>query len=332
MDIIVNDKHGTHEPVAELFNGERTAHAETARRFTRITAALSSAGYPFTGVRRRVPRPALAAVHDDGYLTFLAGAGRGLAPEESRYPSVFHPGVETPSRSPLAVLGTYATDMYTPIMAGTYMAAVWAASTAYEAALGVTTGRTAYALCRPPGHHAGRRTMGGYCYLNNTAVAAAVLAASGKTAVLDVDFHHGNGTQDIFWRRGDVLTVSVHADPDRKFPYYTGFSSETGAGAGAGANANFPLPLGTSDRAYDRTLEAALARIAAFGPRYLVVALGLDTHESDPVGGFRLTTPYYRRMAGRIAALGVPAAIVQEGGYDTRTLGENVVSFLSGWD
>ena len=191
--------------------------------------------------------------------------------------------------------------------------------------------RSAFALCRPPGHHAGRDYLGGYCHLNNAAIAAeAAIAAGRKVAILDVDYHHGNGTQDIFWARGDVLFVSLHADPKTDYPFFWGHADETGEGAGEGATLNLPLPQGTDLAAYLPALEQGLARIAGFGADLLVISFGADTWEGDPISRFRLTTADYAVMAGRIAALGLPTLVVMEGGYAVDALGANVMSFLGG--
>lgn len=173
--------------------------------------------------------------------------------------------------------------------------------------------------------------MGGYCYLNNAAVATEYLSGFGKVATLDVDFHHGNGTQHIFYHRSDVLTISIHAHPDWKFPFFSGYENEVGTGAGEGFNRNFALTEGTTDSQYQTVLEQALEHIREFRPDYLVISLGLDTHESDPIGGFRLTSEYFTEMARSIADLQLPTVIIQEGGYNTDLLGKNVVAFLDGF-
>ena len=209
----------------------------------------------------------------------------------------------------------------------------WSAQTALTALDAVLGGEpAAFALCRPPGHHAGADYLGGYCYLNNAAIAAqAALAAGRRVAVLDIDYHHGNGTQDIFLARGDMFFASIHADPATDYPYYWGHADERGAGDGEGANLNLPLPRGTAFPAYERPLGAALDMVAARSPDLLVVSFGADTYEGDPISGFNLRTDDYPRLASRIAALGVPTLIVMEGGYAVDDLGRNVSAFLSGF-
>ena len=192
-------------------------------------------------------------------------------------------------------------------------------------------GDTAYALCRPPGHHAFSDLAGGFCFLNNAAIAAEALRARGlRPSILDVDVHHGNGTQGIFYRSGDVLTVSIHADPARFYPFFWGHAQERGEGNGLGANLNLPLPRGTDDTGFHRALDKALERVTSFGADVIVVALGLDAHEDDPFQGLAVTTAGFRSIAAAIAATGLPLLLVQEGGYVSGALGGNLTSFLTG--
>lgn len=229
-------------------------------------------------------------------------------------------------------LGYYCTDSTTPILANTWEAAYWAAQLALSAASHVQQhGGTAYALCRPPGHHAYADMYGGYCFLNNAAIAAHWLAQGGaKVAIVDVDYHHGNGTQAIFYDRDDVFFCSIHADPDEEYPYYCGFAHEKGAGAGYGRTLNLPLPLGTADTAYLETLDRALTRTAQFDPDFLIISLGVDTALGDPIGRFRLTESAFHKMGGQFKQLNKPTLILQEGGYRLDTLGQNVLAFLRG--
>ena len=194
----------------------------------------------------------------------------------------------------------------------------------------MAAGGAAYALCRPPGHHAFADLAGGFCFLNNAAIAAEALRRKGlRPAILDVDVHHGNGTQGIFYARGDVLTVSIHADPLRFYPFYWGHAQERGEGAGRGCNLNLPLARGTGDDDYLATLATALQAVESFGADVIVIALGLDAHENDPFKGLRVTTPGFSRIAEAIAATGLPLLIVQEGGYVSDDLGQNLTAFLS---
>jgi acetoin utilization deacetylase AcuC-like enzyme len=204
---------------------------------------------------------------------------------------------------------------------------------AVEAASAVAAGSpAAYALCRPPGHHAFADVAGGFCFVNNSAVAAQALrATAARVAILDVDLHHGNGTQGIFYARADVLTVSIHADPVRFYPFFWGHADERGEGPGLGYNLNLPLPRKSGDAPFLDALNTALRRIRAFAPDAVVVALGLDAHESDPFGGLSVTTPGFARIAEVIARLHLPTVIVQEGGYLSEELSTNLTSFLTGF-
>jgi len=217
-------------------------------------------------------------------------------------------------------------------VAGTWEAAFAAARCALTAAALVSEGaRSAYALCRPPGHHAARSVYGGYCYLNNAALAAQALrdAGSARVAILDIDYHHGNGTQDIFWARGDVHFTSIHGTPDTEYPYFLGYADETGVGEGAGCTRNFPLPRGTGWDTYAAALEEAMAGLRAFAPDALVVSLGVDAFEHDPISSFRLSSAHFADIGHRIAAAGWPTVLVQEGGYAVDDIGTNVVAVLS---
>lgn len=223
-------------------------------------------------------------------------------------------------------------DTYTPLTKGTYKAALAAVDVALSGAHELLKGvKPVYCLCRPPGDHAEYKTMGGYCYFNNAALAATQLAAKGKVAILDIDFHHGSGTQSIFYDRSDILYVSIHVDPRVRFPYSSGFANEKGAGEGLGYNYNFPLKLGTSNEEYHKVLEKSLRVIKKYRPEFLVVSCGFDTHKDDPIGGFKLTTPYYKEIAHEISTLNLPTLLVQEGSYNTTTIGEIAYNFLSGF-
>ena len=220
-------------------------------------------------------------------------------------------------------------DLSACIVEGTYPAALASANCALSAAEAVARGEpSAFALCRPPGHHAGKDYAGGYCFINNASVAAHWLSTKGKVALLDVDYHCGNGTQDIFYDRADVLTISIHADPHFEYPYYAGYANETGVGPGSGSHRNFPLEKGTDEARYLAALEEALGLIRNFTPAYLVVSAGMDIYADDPLGKIRVTTEGIGEIGKRISALGLPTVIVMEGGYNNDALGKNIVSFL----
>ena len=193
--------------------------------------------------------------------------------------------------------------------------------------------RSAFALCRPPGHHAGRSVYGGYCYLNNAALAAQALRDAGcaRVAIVDIDYHHGNGTQDIFWTRGDVYFASIHGSPETEYPYFLGYDDETGEGDGAGCTRNLPLPRGTTWDAYAAALDDAMDGVRRFGPDALVVSLGVDAFEDDPISSFRLGTTHFEAIGQRLAAPRWPTVLVQEGGYAVEAIGRNVMAVLQGF-
>jgi len=274
----------------------------------------------------------LREVHDPEFINYLKTVCRKLAPTRPVYPYVFP--IRRPERKPkeLAVrAGYYCIDTFTPLDQNAYLAARAAVDVALSAAEELLEGRPlSYALCRPPGHHAGRRVFGGFCYFNNAAVAAQLLSREGKVAILDIDFHHGNGTQDIFWKRSDVLTLSIHGHPNYAYPYFSGFADEIGEAEGRGFNRNFPLPENTGDAAYLETLDKALARIDRYKPVFVVVSLGYDTMAGDPTGSFSVSTQGLQNVAYRIAGLGRPLLIVQEGGYSLRNLRRGCSAFFRG--
>jgi acetoin utilization deacetylase AcuC-like enzyme len=232
-----------------------------------------------------------------------------------------------------ARLGWWCYETTTPITEGTYDAARAAVNVALSAAAAVRDGdAAAYGLCRPPGHHAATTLYGGYCFFNNAAIAADHLASTtgSRVAVLDVDYHHGNGTQQIFYERDDVAFVSLHGDPRRAYPYHTGFAAETGAGRGSGSTTNIPLAAGTDDETYLGALDRALDAVDDFDPAIVVVSLGLDTFGGDPICDLALTTEGFHRCGAAVAALGRPLVVLQEGGYAGDALGANAVAWLTG--
>jgi acetoin utilization deacetylase AcuC-like enzyme len=336
MKILYNPLHKAHHPPFEVFNGDRDKAMEIPDRAENIYAELKLEKYNFIEDIQIVPTGLLESVHDKQYLHFLEDSCATLKEKEYQYPSIW-PYTQDfaihQDENAVAQLGRYIFDTYTPLLRETYNAAIRSASLAYTAAelLHQNPHETYYALCRPPGHHAEHTMAGGYCYINNAAVAAQYLSQYGKVATIDVDFHHGNGTQHIFYERNDVFTVSIHADPVWKFPHYSGFSNETGQDTGEGFNRNFPLQKDTTDGEYDAVLQQALAQILKFKPDFLVVPYGADTHISDPIGGFRLSTEYFTQMGKRIKLMSIPTMIVQEGGYNNEHLGKNVTAFLKGF-
>src|SRR6185369_7438285 len=280
----------------------------------------------------------IAAIHTPEYLDFLEHIfvrwRRIEGASEEVIPNI-HPiarGGAYPA-SAVGQAGYHMADTACPISAETFDSACWSAWSAVAASEAVLAGeKAAYALCRPPGHHAFVDVAGGFCFLNNSAIAAQRLRESAaRVAILDVDLHHGNGPQGVFYARADVLTVSLHADPERFYPFFWGYAGERGEGPGLGCNLNLPLPRKSGDDVFLEALEVGLRRIRSFAPEALVVALGLDAFEGDPFGGLSVTTPGFARIAERIAALRLPTAIVQEGGYLGDALGANLTSFLTGY-
>ncbi len=323
--LAVNDRH-------EIHHVRERGYVEAPVRISSILEELGRTElFEQLGIES-FPLRHIEAVHDKSFVRFLRLASAGIEGDKSVYPYVFpiRNRARPPKDLPLRA-GYYCIDTFTPLNGNAYRAAVRAVDCALTAARSVLDGRRlAYALVRPPGHHAERASFGGFCYLNSAAVAANYLSADGRVAVLDIDYHHGNGTQDIFYERADVLTVSIHGHPRVTYPYFSGFEDETGSGPGAGFNVNIPLPEGIGEEDYARALERALARIKRFGPAFLVVSLGLDVARGDPTGSWLLAAKDLHRNGGLIGALGLPTLVVQEGGYRTRTLGVNARNFFQG--
>jgi acetoin utilization deacetylase AcuC-like enzyme len=338
MLVLTTGPNPGHRPPFEVDAGAVTPPSEVPDRVPALLSGLSAVPSVRIAAAEPIDPAALSPLHDPGYVAFLREMCAELAgsqqpdAEPALYPSVFPYGPGQRGRGRKARFGEYCFDTYTPLLPGTFDAALRMASAALGAAEAVARGESiAYALGRPPGHHAERARCGGYSYLNGTALAADRLSRLGPVAVLDVDVHHGNGTQHLFYDRADVRTASIHGDPAELFPYFSGFADETGTGPGLGANRNFPLPPATDDRAYQPALESAVEWVAAGPPAFLVVAVGYDTHARDPIGGFALPTEYFTRMAGTIRQLGVPTVLVQEGGYALSHLGECAAAFVRGW-
>ena len=334
-----------HEPVHEVWVGAATPAVEVPARVDAILAAL--AGSPLRAATAH-DDGVLEAVHDAALLGFLAGAADAWAAGpyaelvgQDRVVPYFFPtpallaGMEpTPAVALHAQVGRYCYDTMTLVGPGTWTAARAAVDCALTAVDLVAAGeRTAYALCRPPGHHATPRGYGGSCYLNNAAVAAEALRRAGheRVAVVDVDAHHGNGTQAVFWERADVLYASVHVDPAAGwFPHLFGHASETGAGAGAGATRNEPLPEGTGDGRWLEAVAALAAWVGESGCTALVVSLGVDAAADDPESPLLVTADGYRGAGRVLGGLGLPAVVVQEGGYHLPSLGGLIAAYLEG--
>lgn len=337
MKFVFSARQLEHAPKVFISSGAEHPNPEVPERATRLREAARAFGLVEVAPAD-YGRDALLAAHSERFLKFLENIYRRwqYIDGASRYvmPNV-HPDRRDGGYPASAVgqAGFHFYDGSCPVDVTTWDSACWSANSALHAAELVLAGENAcYALSRPPGHHAGLDLVGGFCYLNNTALAASALRRSHqRVAVLDIDVHHGNGTQNIFYERDDVLTVSLHADPQRFYPFFWGYADERGAGAGEGRNINIPLLRGSGDDDYLRALDGALASIADFRPGAIVVALGLDAHESDPFQGLRLTTAGFERVAAAIAGLGLPAVLVQEGGYLSDDLGATLWAFLNGF-
>lgn len=322
-----------HDPGQELHNGAWMSHAEHPGRARSILAAIGPTEQPTDQGKLPILR-----VHAADYVAFLRTAHADwLAADRPgnaigyTWPAVRRRRLDL--RRIDARLGQYSYDAATPIAAATWDAAYWGAQAALAATDAVLAGDfAAFALCRPPGHHCGADYLGGYCYLNNAAIAAASGVAAGrKVAILDIDYHHGNGTQDIFYDRRDVLFVSIHADPATDYPFYWGHADEIGEDEGEGTTFNLPLPQGATRADYRPALAVALEQIALFAPDLLICSYGADTFVGDPISGFALETADYPLIARDTASLRIPTAIVMEGGYAVDALGTNVAAFLSGF-
>lgn len=323
-------------PPHEFYDGALVPPFESAARADIIDAALAQAGYHDQHAPQTVPHAILTRVHTPEYLEYLqhiypqwcAAGGDAAAVIPSTLAVRW---MQRYSPHPLATPGYFAFDLSAPIVEGTWAASLDSAGMAYSAAQYLCDGgRLAYARCRPPGHHAGSDMCGGYCYLNNAAIAAETLTSRYRVAILDIDIHHGNGTQQIFAERADVFFASIHGHPHECYPYYMGFADETGIGAGQGTTLNLPLAFGCDDATYLATVDHALAHIQHWGATALVISAGFDTFAGDPLGGFRLSQACYTQIGQRCARLGMPIVVIQEGGYAVAELGSNVVALLGG--
>ena len=347
MNIYWNDQHARHAGRQEMFRGRLVDCHEVPQRLQHVLDELTrrpvgtlcqpAADLPLDAALRRV--------HNADYLDFLANAWNDwvaldpLNAERDALPSVWPLAsrhafrTDTPPRNFAARLGQYAFDSGTPLMAGSWAAAREGAACALAAAQAVLGGeRMAMALTRPPGHHAGPNYMGGYCFINTAAVAAQTLCDGGlqRVAVLDLDYHHGNGTQTIFYERSDVFTASIHGDPRTEYPFFLGHADERGHGAREGFNLNLALPRGSGFEVWWATLQSALHAVSDFAPQALVVPLGLDTFEGDPISGFKLQSPDYLRVGQALGQLGLPTVLTFEGGYAVAEVGINTLNVLEG--
>jgi acetoin utilization deacetylase AcuC-like enzyme len=335
MKVIFSEKQNAHSPTRYLRYGALVDYPESPERVRRLIAGALKAELELSEPRSFDARH-FEGVHPPRYLDFLENGHAEWMKLPGAFPEIMPSirPVEEPSAYPSHILGRagwHIMDFAGAVTADTWDTVHSSAMSALTAADLVTSGTdSAYALCRPPGHHAYGERAGGFCYLNNSALAAQYLRRShDRVAILDIDVHHGNGTQAIFYGRADVLTVSVHADPATYYPFYYGYAEQQGDEDGEGFNLNLPVPVKSNDRVWISGLEKAIRRIADFKPGALVLALGLDAHEADPLNGGAVTTEGFTVMARLIAEIGLPTVLVQEGGYLTPMLGDNLAAFLT---
>ncbi len=323
--LVVNDRHFIHHV-------RERGYVESPVRISTIRRELDATNLFEEIPPRRFPERHVLSVHDRGYVGYLERVCERVGEGRAVYPYVFP--IRNAARPPKELevrAGYYCIDTFTPLDRNAYRAARRAVDCALTAAHALLDGRRlAYALVRPPGHHAERRAFGGFCYFNNAAIAAAELARHARVAILDLDYHHGNGQQDIFYERGDVLTVSIHGHPNFAYPYFSGFADERGAGDGLGANRNYPLEEQVDGARYREVLERALRRVEKHRTEILVLALGLDTGRKDPTGTWGLGPSDFAANGRLVGGLRRPVLVVQEGGYRMRSLGVNARSFFTG--
>ena len=320
----INDKHDIHHI-------RERGYVESPVRIKAIADELDGSMVETIAVKE-YPMKHILAVHDKDFVDYLKNACANAPEGKSVYPYVFPIRNSTRPPKELTVrAGYYCIDTFTPINRNAFPAAKRAVDCVLTTADEILEGRRiAYALVRPPGHHAERRSFGGFCYFSNSAVGAQYLSQHGKVAIVDVDYHHGNGQQDIFYDRADVLTVSIHGDPDFAYPYFTGFADERGAGAGEGFNLNIVLPEVQDGARYREALTKAIQAVRDFEPAFLVIALGLDPAKGDPTGTWSLGPKDFESNGKMLGSLQLPTLVVQEGGYRTRTLGKNAKNLFRG--
>lgn len=323
--LVVNDKHNIHHV-------RERGYVESPVRIESIRKAIDKTGLFEEIAVRHFPESYITAVHDTHYVSYLKNVCAKLPKDKSLYPYVFP--IRNASRPPRELpvrAGYYCMDTFTPLNANAYNAAKRAVDCGLTAAETLLSGkRMAYALVRPPGHHAERKAFGGFCYFNTAAVAANRLSALGKVAILDIDYHHGNGTQNIFYKRNDVFTISIHGHPRFAYPYFSGFSEEAGEGDGLGYNKNFPLLEKVEGHQYSNVLLRAVQCVRDFAPTFLVIGLGLDPAKGDPTGTWSLAAKDFAHNGRIIGRLGLHTLVVQEGGYRIRSLGVNARNFFMG--
>lgn len=340
MRTIYSDQHHLRDAKTELYGGELVQPFESPSRAEMIIKAVRSSELGAIEMPATFSMEPVLAVHDADFIVFLETAWEEW--QRSGYKGEVIASVWPARRMRSTVprfiegkVGYYALAAETSITEGTWAAALSSKDVALSGAQGLIAGEKGiFSLCRPPGHHAAKDLYGGYCFLNNAAISAQYLLDNGasRVAILDIDFHHGNGTQDIFYDRKDVLFCSLHGDPEDAFPHFLGYADETGSGEGAGYNHNYPMPPGTEFAQWQRSLAVALNKISDYAPQYVVISLGVDTFENDPISFFKLSSMDFVKVGGMIAELDIPTLFVMEGGYDVEEVGINVVNVLQGYE
>ncbi|MCB9991708.1 MAG: histone deacetylase family protein [Rhodospirillales bacterium] len=339
MKTVFSSKHKYHSPAREILCGQVTDYFEKPERAELVLEAVKARNFGEVVEPEAVSFAPVTEIHDPAYIDFLRTAYEHWQADghqgdvfASAY-NVQHPGAEAP-RCAEGRVGFYTADGSVPITKTSWNAIENSALTALTGQKLIAGGeRAAFALCRPPGHHATRAVASGYCFINNAAAAAQAFIndGAGRVAVLDIDYHHGNGTQDIFYSRKDVLFVSIHADPADEYPYFRGHSHEKGEGEGEGFTVNYALPLGTDFTRYTAALEDALTAVTDYAPDALVISLGVDTYKLDPISQFKLESENYKHIGKAIAGANCPTLFVMEGGYAIGDVGTNVANVLSGF-
>ena len=340
MLTVYTEDHRLQDGKAELIDGQLLPCFEKPERAEIIISRVREVDLGEVVGPKDFGRAPLERVHADNFLRFMETAWDAWVAAHGEFDALplIWPTRGLRQIEPEAIdgkLSYFSLDAGTPITAGTWRAVTAAANVALMGRELIAGGeRAVFSLCRPPGHHASRDVYGGYCFLNNAAIAAQAFLdqGAGRVAILDIDYHHGNGTQAIFYDRDDVLFASLHGHPAQEFPYFLGYETETGAGAGEGFNANYPLRWGTGFDLWSEALDDACRRITAFGPDAVIVSLGVDTFENDPISQFRLRSEDYLAVGARIAELGRPTLFVMEGGYAVAEIGINAVNVLLGFE
>ena len=341
MLTVYSEKHALRDAATELYGGRLVPPFECPVRAEHVLARVREVGLGEVVAPREFGIDALTRIHDAGFIRFLETCWQqwtAAGYEGEAIPNCWPARGMQQQHVPRHIegqLGHYAMAAETSICSGTWEAARASADVALTAQAALADGaREAFALCRPPGHHAAASLFGGYCFINNAAVAAQAFLDQGasRVALLDVDFHHGNGSQAIFYRREDVMFLSLHGDPDDAFPHFLGYADETGEGAGAGFNHNYPMGPGTGFDTWSAALDDACRKIAGYAPDALVVSLGVDTFERDPISFFRLGSDDFTRYGATVGRLGLPTLFLMEGGYAVEEIGINAVNVLQGFE